>query len=104
MNVRDISDVAKSRALMVELRSSIMLKYLVYVGETTTYAELNIEIHHHIEAENNSNLEFSKFNQDILLGGKCKLETQINTPKQDRNGNGNIKRTRMETMEARWEW
>ena len=69
MNVQDMSDAAASRALMVGLRNSTVLKYLVSIGklDTVSYPELIAEICHHIDAEKASNLEASKLSQDILL-------------------------------------
>ncbi len=55
---------------MAGLRNSTMLKYMVSISENATYPELIAEIHHHIEAENTSNLEASKLSQEVLLGGK----------------------------------
>ncbi|KAL5542557.1 hypothetical protein UlMin_010267 [Ulmus minor] len=71
MNVQDRSDAAASGALMVGLRNSTVLKYLVSVGkpDTMSYPELITEIRRHIDAEKASNLDASKLSQDILLGG-----------------------------------
>ena len=91
MNVQDRSDAATSGALMVGLRNSTILKYLVSVGklEIVSYPELITEIRRHIDAEKTSNLEASKLSQDILLrGGKRKMDSQIGLSKQDGGNNG----------------
>ena len=77
---------------MVNLRNLTMLKYMVSIRKTAMYLEFMAEIHHHIEVENNSNLETSKLSKDVQLGGKHKLNTRINAPKQIGNG----KETKME--------
>ena len=56
---------------------------------TVSYPELSTEIHHHIDAEKTSNLEASKLNQDIFLGGgKRRLDSQAKSFRQDGNDNG----------------
>ena len=60
MNVRDRSDATTNRALMAKQRSATMLKYFVFMGETTTYVELITKIHCYIEVEKTSNLEANK--------------------------------------------
>ena len=72
MNVQDRSDAAASGALMAGLRNSTVLKYLVSVGkpDMVSYPELIYEIHCHINTEKASNLEASKFSQDVLLKDK----------------------------------
>ena len=91
MNVQDRSDAATSGALMVGLRNSTILKYLVSVGklDTVSYPELISEIRRHIDAEKASNLEASKLSQDMLLGGgKRKQDSQVEAFKQNGNNNG----------------
>ena len=80
MNVQDKSDTAISGALMVRLRNSTILKYLVSVRkpDTVSYPKLIAEIHCHIDAKRASNLEASKLSQDIRFGGgKRKLDSQV---------------------------
>lgn len=75
------------------MRNSTILKYLVSVGklDTVSYPELIAEICHHIEVKKASNLEASKLSQDVLLGGgKRKIDSQVEYPKQDA-GNGGKK-------------
>ena len=104
MNVQDRSDVAASGALMAGLRNSTVLKYLVSVGKpnTVSYPELIDEIRRHINAEKASNLEASKLGQDVLLGGgKRKLNSQVETSKQDGDDNGkNSKYEKSETQNS----
>ena len=80
MNVQDRSDAATSRALMVGLRNSTILKYLVSVGKpnAVSYPELIAEIRRHIDAEKASNLKASKLSQYILLRwGKRKQDSKV---------------------------
>ena len=70
MNVQDRSDFAASGALMARLRSTTILKYMVFICKPymVSYLELITEIHRHIDAAKTSNLEDSKLSQDILIG------------------------------------
>ena len=99
MSVRDKSDAITTRALMVSLRKSTVLKYIVSMSENTTYPEQELitKICYHIKAKKTSNLEASKLSQEILLGGKHKLDSQVSTSKP--NDNGNKKKARMATKE-----
>ena len=70
----------------------MMLKYMVSISENTTYLKLITEIHHHIQAEKTSNHEASKHNQEIMLGRKCKLDTNVSTSEPSNNDSGNGKK------------
>ena len=87
MNAQDWSNATESGALMVGLRNSTMLKNIALISENATYLELIAEIRRHIEAEKTSNLEASKLSQEVLLGGKRKLDYQISTSKPNNNMN-----------------
>lgn len=78
MNVQDRSDAVASEALMVGLRNSTFLKYLVLVGKSDTVScpELIAKIYCHINTKKVSNLEASKLSQDILQGrSKRKMDS-----------------------------
>ena len=77
---------------MAGLRNSTMLKYMVSISENVTYPELIIEIRRHIEAEKTSNLKASKLSQEVLLGGKHKLDAQVSTTMPNNNDNRNGKK------------
>ena len=76
MNVEDQNDSIACGALMAGLRNETVLKYLISIKDDISYHELITEIHHHIQVERTSNLEAIKLNHDILLEGKCKLNSQ----------------------------
>ena len=66
---------------MAQLRRKTILKYMIFIKEDITYPELITKIHHHIQPKKTSNFEASKLNQDILLGGKCKLNSYVSSSK-----------------------
>ena len=97
MNVQDKSNAIASEALMVGLRNSTVINYLVSVRkpDTISYPKLITEICHHIDVEKTSNLEASKLSQDILLSrGKRKMDSQVGPFKQDGGNNGKMNRNR----------
>ncbi|KAL5557551.1 hypothetical protein UlMin_039787 [Ulmus minor] len=57
-----------------------------------SYPELISEVRRHIQAEKTSDLEASKLSQDILLGGKRKIDSQAGSSKAEENGNSNGKK------------
>ena len=79
MNIWDHNDVAASEVLMTGLRNAMILKYLVFVTKNATYQELIVEI----LSPYWSWKEFQPWGEQaqpcILLKGKHKLDTQINT-------------------------
>ncbi|KAL5567677.1 hypothetical protein UlMin_024252 [Ulmus minor] len=68
MSVKDRNDSTACGALMAGLRSATVLKYMT------------------------SDLEASKLSQDILLGGKRKIDFQAGSSKAKENGNSNGKK------------
>ncbi|KAL5547074.1 hypothetical protein UlMin_006761 [Ulmus minor] len=68
MSVKDRNDSTACGALMAGLRSATVLKYMT------------------------SDLEASKLSQDILLGGKRKIDSQAGSSKAEENGNSNGKK------------
>ncbi|KAL5579233.1 hypothetical protein UlMin_011675 [Ulmus minor] len=68
MSVKDRNDSTACGALMAGLRSATVLKYMT------------------------SDLEASKLSQDILLGGKRKIDFQVGSSKAEENGNSNGKK------------
>lgn len=81
MSVKDRNDSTACGALMAGLRNSTVLKYMVSIKEDINYPELIIEIRRHIQAEKTSDLEASKLSQDMLLGGKRKIDSQAGPSK-----------------------
>ncbi|KAL5549353.1 hypothetical protein UlMin_004584 [Ulmus minor] len=77
---------------MAGLRSATVLKYMVSIKEDVSYPELISEVRLHIQAEKTSDLEASKLSQDILLGGKRKIDSQAGSSKAEENGNSNGKK------------
>ncbi|KAL5583083.1 hypothetical protein UlMin_015525 [Ulmus minor] len=77
---------------MAGLRSATVLKYMVSIKEDVSYPELISEVRHHIQAEKTSDLEASKLSQDILLGGKRKIDSQAGSSKAEENENSNGKK------------
>ncbi|KAL5566572.1 hypothetical protein UlMin_029736 [Ulmus minor] len=92
MSVKDRNDSTACGALMAGLRSATVLKYMVSIKEDMSYPELISEVRHHIQAEKTSDLEASKLSQDILLGGKRKIDFQAGSSKTEENGNSNGKK------------
>ncbi|KAL5571130.1 hypothetical protein UlMin_020727 [Ulmus minor] len=64
---------------------------MVSIKEDVSYLELISEVRRHIQAKKTSDLEASKLSQDILLGGKRKIDFQAGSSKteENRNSNGN---------------
>ncbi|KAL5547083.1 hypothetical protein UlMin_006770 [Ulmus minor] len=92
MSVKDRNDSTACGALMAGLRSATVLKYMVSIKEDISYPELISEVRRHIQAEKTSDLEASKLSQDILLGGKRKIDFQAGSSKAEENGNSNGKK------------
>ncbi|KAL5543990.1 hypothetical protein UlMin_007774 [Ulmus minor] len=92
MSVKDRNDSTACGALMAGLRSATVLKYMVSIKEDVSYPELISEVRRHIQAEKTSDLEASKLSQDILLGGKRKIDSQAGSSKAEENGNSNGKK------------
>ncbi|KAL5540749.1 hypothetical protein UlMin_044072 [Ulmus minor] len=92
MSVKDRNDSTACGALMAGLRSATVLKYMVSIKEDVSYPELISEVRRHIQAEKTSDLEASKLSQDILLGGKRKIDFQAGSSKAEENGNSNGKK------------
>ncbi|KAL5542111.1 hypothetical protein UlMin_009821 [Ulmus minor] len=92
MSVKDRNDSTACGALMARLRSVTVLKYMVSIKEDVSYPELISEVCRHIQAEKTSDLEASKLSQDILLGGKRKIDSQAGSSKAEENGNSNGKK------------
>ncbi|KAL5550025.1 hypothetical protein UlMin_000201 [Ulmus minor] len=65
---------------------------MVSIKEDVSYPELISEVRRHIQAEKTSDLEASKLSQDILLGGKRKIDSQAGSSKAEENGNSNGKK------------
>ena len=82
---------------MAGLRSAIVLKYMISIKEDISYPELIIEIHCHTQAKKTSDLKASKLNQDILLGGKHKINSQAGSSKPKVSGNENGKNSKLGT-------
>ena len=76
MNVKYRNDTTACEALMAGLRNATILKYMISIEDNISYHELITEIRCHIQAKRTSDLEASKLNHDILLEGKCKLDSQ----------------------------
>ena len=74
MSVKERNDSTACEALMARLRNATVLKYMISVKDNISYLELIIEILYHVQAERTSNLKASKLSQDILLGGKHRLD------------------------------
>ena len=76
-----------------------MLKYVVSISENAMYPELIVEIRRHMESKKTSNLGASKLRQEVQLGGKHKLDTQVSASKENNNNNvnRNYKRSKNET-------
>ncbi|KAL5569081.1 hypothetical protein UlMin_025656 [Ulmus minor] len=92
MSVKDRNDSTACGALMAGLRSATVLKYMVSIKEDVSYPELISEVRRHIQAEKTSDLEASKLSQDVLLGGKRKIDSQAGSSKAEENGNSNGKK------------
>ncbi|KAL5564639.1 hypothetical protein UlMin_027803 [Ulmus minor] len=92
MSVKDRNDSTACGALMARLRSATVLKYMVSIKEDISYPELISEVRRHIQAEKTSDLEASKLSQDIILGGKRKIDFQAGSSKTEENGNSNGKK------------
>ncbi|KAL5577017.1 hypothetical protein UlMin_018716 [Ulmus minor] len=92
MSVKDRNDSTACGALMAGLRSVTVLKYMVSIKEDVSYPELISEVRRHIQAEKTFDLEASKLSQDILLGGKRKIDFQASSSKAEENGNSNGKK------------
>ncbi|KAL5576413.1 hypothetical protein UlMin_018112 [Ulmus minor] len=92
MSVKDRNDSTACGALMAGLRSATVLKYMISIKEDVSYPELISEVRRHIQAEKTSDLEASKLSQDILLGGKRKIDSQAGSSKVEENGNSNGKK------------
>ncbi|KAL5544982.1 hypothetical protein UlMin_008766 [Ulmus minor] len=92
MSVKDRNDSTACGALMAGLRSATVLKYMVSIKEDVSYPELISEVCRHSQAEKTSDLEASKLSQDILLGGKRKIDFQAGSSKAEENGNSNGKK------------
>ncbi|KAL5540826.1 hypothetical protein UlMin_043796 [Ulmus minor] len=92
MSVKDRNDSTACGALMAGLRSATVLKYMVSIKEDISYPELISKVRRHIQAEKTSDLEASKLSQDILLGGKRKIDFQAGSSKTEENGNSNGKK------------
>ena len=92
MSVKDRNDSIACGALMAGLRSATVLKYMVSIKEDISYLELILEVRRHIQAEKTSDLEASKLSQDILLGGKHKIDSQAGPSKSEGNENGSGKK------------
>ena len=90
--MKDRNDSTACGALMAGLRSATVLKYMVSIKEDMSYPELILEVRRHIQAEKTSDLEASKLSQDILLGGKSKIDFQAGSSKTEENGNNNGKK------------
>ena len=99
MSIKDRNDSIAYGALMAGLRSATVLKYMVSVKEDISYPELITKICHHIQVEKTSDLEASKLSQDMLLGGKCKLDSQIDNSTTEGSENGNKNKIGNEKME-----
>ncbi|KAL5543710.1 hypothetical protein UlMin_007494 [Ulmus minor] len=69
---------------------------MISIKEDISYPELISEIRRHIQAENTSFLEASKLSQDILLGGKRKIDSQAGPSKSEGNENGSRKRNNVD--------
>lgn len=69
---------------------------MVSIKEDITYPELIMETQSHIQAKKTFDLEASKISQDILLGGKCKTDSQAGPSKlgESKSGNGKKNKTR----------
>ena len=87
MGVKDRNDSTACGALMDELRSATILKYMISIKEDISYPKLISEIRCHIQVEKTSDSEASKLSQDILLGGKCKIDSQTSPSKLEGNEN-----------------
>ena len=95
MSVKDRNDSTAYRALMVGLRSTTVLKYMISVKEDISYPKLISEICRYIQAENTYDwLEADKLNQDILLGAKYKTDSQAGSSKPEWSGNRNNKKNK----------
>ncbi|KAL5577820.1 hypothetical protein UlMin_019519 [Ulmus minor] len=88
MGVKDRNDSTACGVLLAGLRSATILKYMISIKEDISYPELISEIRRHIQAEKTSDLEASKLSQDILLGGKRKIDSQAGPSKSEGNGSG----------------
>ncbi|KAL5555515.1 hypothetical protein UlMin_037751 [Ulmus minor] len=92
MSVKDRNDSTACGALMAGLRSATVRKYMVSIKEDVSYPKLISEVRRHIQAEKTSDLEASKLSQDILLGGKRKIDFQAGSSKAEENRNSNGKK------------
>ncbi|KAL5553983.1 hypothetical protein UlMin_041384 [Ulmus minor] len=92
MSVKNRNDSTACGALMAGLRSATVLKYMVSIKEDVSYPELISEVRRHIQAEKTSDLEASKLSQDIILGGKHKIDSQAGSSKAEENENNNGKK------------
>ena len=92
MSVKDYNNSTACGVLMAGLRSAIVLKYMVSIKEDISYPELISEFRCHVQAEKTSDLEASKLSQDILLGGKHKINFQAGSSKTEENGNSSGKK------------
>ena len=90
MSAKDCNDSTAYGAFMASLKSTTVLKYIVSVKEDISYLELITKIRCHIQAEKTSDLEASKLSQNILLGGKRKIDSQagFSKPEESQNLNG----------------